>query len=304
MLQVVFGEGIASYMNDGGMDLAPPPCCRWLGRGPGARSRAADRRDGVLRSLLERPLVELDRLQLHRGRQHELPGTGVVPQGRVRLGNLLYCPGDNLMVVPNCCGASARTTTARRTMMSGSSFRSGTASRPNSDPGAGMRSTGRNRWLPASCIAAAALWFVAPDALAKPASGTAVCRPRSKPRSTPPTRSTRTSRKARTPTTSRRSRRSTPNIYGIALVTTDGKRLSRQGDVDVGSFDPVDLQGVHDGEGHRGSGRRAIEQHRRRRDRPGVQLDRAVEQHKGTEMNPLVNPGAIATTCMVTGRQL
>ena len=48
-------------------------------------------------------------------------------------------------------------------------------------------------------------------------------RPTSRRPLTPPTRSTRACRKARTPTTSRRSPRSIPNLFGIAVVTPDGK---------------------------------------------------------------------------------
>ncbi len=41
------------------------------------------------------------------------------------------------------------------------------------------------------------------------------------------------------------------NIYGIAVVTPDGK-LYTAGDLEVRGVHPVDLEGVHDGEGHGG----------------------------------------------------
>ena len=65
-----------------------------------------------------------------------------------------------------------------------------------------------------------------------------------------------------------------PNIFGIALVTVDGK-VYTTGDITSRGVDPVDLQGVHDGEGHGGAGPAGDrEQHGRGRDRPGLQLDR------------------------------
>ena len=99
-------------------------------------------------------------------------------------------------------------------------------------------------------------------------------RPTSRRRSRRPTRSTKTLRKARTPTTSRRSPRWTPNIFGIALVTVDGKVYTIgdiKSEVSIQSISKVftmakvmDEQGA---EGDRG-------QHGRRRHRPGVQLHR------------------------------
>jgi len=73
-LQVVYGEGIASYMNDGAWTCAARDLRRGrrthrpLGRS--VRSQASR----VLRPLLEREVVELDRLQLHGSGQHQLPG--------------------------------------------------------------------------------------------------------------------------------------------------------------------------------------------------------------------------------------
>ena len=108
-LQVVYGEGIASYMNDGGMDLAPT--AHWTRTSvPDARGRggAADGRARLLRSLVERPVVELHRLQLHGGGQHQLPGRRRYQKGQYASVNLLYYPVENVMVgARSCCGASA-----------------------------------------------------------------------------------------------------------------------------------------------------------------------------------------------------
>ena len=92
-LQVVYGEGIASYMNDGGMDLAPAVELR-RGRGvrPPGRGGSAHWRARVLRPLLERQVVELDRLQLHGSGQHQLPGPGRVQEDRLRLGQPAVLP--------------------------------------------------------------------------------------------------------------------------------------------------------------------------------------------------------------------
>ncbi len=98
LLQVVYGEGIANYMNDGGMDLAPT---------------ASFDEDAVtdveaeaipLTGMLAyydhwwvAQVVELDRLQLHGSGQHQLP---VDPtrstEDRIRLG-------------ATCCTIRART---------------------------------------------------------------------------------------------------------------------------------------------------------------------------------------------------
>lgn len=92
-----------------------------------------------------------------------------------------------------------------------------------------------------------------------------------------------------------------PGIFGIALVTTDG-RVYTQGDVrsevSIQSISKVFTMALVMEE--RGPGAVA----------DGVGVDAtgqvfnsivAVEQYKGAEMNPLVNPGAIATTSMVPG---
>ena len=94
LLQVVYGEGIASYMNDGGMDLAPQASFSGEDRDRRAgQGGAADGRHGLLRPLLEQDVVELDRLQLHGSGQHQLPGSRQLPQGRVRLRQPAVLPG-------------------------------------------------------------------------------------------------------------------------------------------------------------------------------------------------------------------
>jgi glutaminase len=92
------------------------------------------------------------------------------------------------------------------------------------------------------------------------------------------------------------------NLFGIALVTTDGQ-LHAVGDSDslfsIQSISKVFTMArvMED------SGEQAIQD--------GVGVDAtgqvfnsivAIEQYKGHQMNPLVNPGAIATTGMVSGK--
>lgn len=92
-----------------------------------------------------------------------------------------------------------------------------------------------------------------------------------------------------------------PNIYGIALVTTDG-HIYTQGDVtslvSIQSISKVftmarviEDQGALSIENNMGV------------DATGQPFNSivAIEQHKGAEMNPLVNPGAITATSMVQG---
>jgi glutaminase len=92
-----------------------------------------------------------------------------------------------------------------------------------------------------------------------------------------------------------------PKIYGIALVTMDGK-VYTAGDIKS----EVSIQSVSKvftlAEVIEQSGPEAI------RDNMGVDATGqvfnsivAVEQYKGAEMNPLVNPGAITATSMVKG---
>ncbi len=72
-----------------------------------------------------------------------------------------------------------------------------------------------------------------------------------------------------------------PNIFGIALVTVDGK-VYTMGDIKIGSVDPVDLEGLHHGAGHGGVGRRRDrQQHGRGCHRQVFNSIVAVEQYTG-----------------------
>ena len=92
-----------------------------------------------------------------------------------------------------------------------------------------------------------------------------------------------------------------PHLFGIALVTSDGK-VYTAGDV----TSEVSIQSVSKvftmARVLQQSGEKAIE------DNIGVDATGqafnsivAIEQYKGREMNPLVNPGAITTTSMIDG---
>ena len=141
------------------------------------------------------------------------------------------------------------------------------------------------------------------DAVARRAVG----QPTSSRPWTRPTRSSGLSRKARTPTTFRRWRRSIPNLFGIAVVTADGKVYTAgdvKTEVSIQSISKVftmaqviQEQGLDsiakrigvDATGARFNSIIAVE---------GV---RTVVGTGAPEMNPLVNPGAISATSMVTG---
>lgn len=92
------------------------------------------------------------------------------------------------------------------------------------------------------------------------------------------------------------------NIYGIALVTVDGKVYTVgdiQSEVSIQSISKVFTMALVMEE----QGVEAI------RDNMGVDATGqvfnsivAVEQYKGAEMNAMVNPGAITTTSMVSGK--
>ena len=92
-----------------------------------------------------------------------------------------------------------------------------------------------------------------------------------------------------------------PNIFGIALITPDGA-VYTAGDI----TSEVSIQSVSKvftmAAVLQQSGEKAIE------DNLGVDATgqvfnsiTAIEQYRGKEMNPLVNPGAIATTSMIAG---
>src|SRR5262245_32208042 len=92
-----------------------------------------------------------------------------------------------------------------------------------------------------------------------------------------------------------------PNIYGIAVVTTDGKTYTAgdiKSEVSIQSISKVfTLANVLEE-----SGAATVEE-TIGVDPTGQAFNsiEAIEQHKGKEMNPLVNAGAIATTSMVKG---
>ena len=219
-LQVVYGEGIENYMNDATVDIGietnPGNAdCAGQGRGP-----AGDRHRRLLRPQLERQVEHLDRLLDDRHRQHRAARRTTRSQRPVRPGQpALHAGAERHAAAASCSGASARTsTTAGPSTTSGSSSRSSTTSHTASEAtherSRIMFAQGGRGWSP---LAVAALRAGAAGGVGADAGGD-----RGGAR-TRPTPSTRTSRKARTPTTSRRSPRSTPNIYGIALVTVDGK---------------------------------------------------------------------------------
>jgi glutaminase len=92
-----------------------------------------------------------------------------------------------------------------------------------------------------------------------------------------------------------------PNLFGITVVTTDGKAYSA-GD----TKSEVSMQSISKvftlAEVLKESGGSAVEENIGV-DSTGQVFNsiNAIEQHKGKEMNPFVNPGAIATTSMVQG---
>jgi len=93
-----------------------------------------------------------------------------------------------------------------------------------------------------------------------------------------------------------------PNIYGIAVVTTDGKVYTKgdiTSEVSIQSISKVFTMAKVIEE----QSPKAIE------DNMGVDATGqvfnsivAIEQHKGSEMNAMVNPGAITATSMVSGK--
>jgi glutaminase len=92
-----------------------------------------------------------------------------------------------------------------------------------------------------------------------------------------------------------------PNIFGIALVTTDGKVYTKG---DISSM--VSIQSVSKvftmAQVMDEQGAKTVEE-KIGVDATGMRFNSivAVEMQKGKEINPLVNPGAIAATSMVNG---
>ena len=115
------------------------------------------------------------------------------------------------------------------------------------------------------------------------------------------------SRKARTPTTFRRWPRSIPNLFGIAVVTADGK-VYTAGDIKT----EVSIQSISKvftmAQVIQEQGLESIEK-RIGVDATGARFNsiiavegvRSMSGAGAPEMNPLVNPGAISATSMVTG---
>lgn len=93
-----------------------------------------------------------------------------------------------------------------------------------------------------------------------------------------------------------------PNIFGIALVTTDGQVFTKG---DITSM--VSIQSVSKvftmAKVIEEQGPQAV-QEKIGVDATGLRFNSivAVEEHKGKEINPLVNPGAIAASSLVSGR--
>lgn len=93
-----------------------------------------------------------------------------------------------------------------------------------------------------------------------------------------------------------------PNLYGIALVTPDGKVYTKgdvTSEVSIQSISKVFTMALVMDQ----SGPISIENNIGV-DATGQVFNSivAIEQYKGAEMNPLVNPGAITTTSMVAGK--
>jgi len=92
-----------------------------------------------------------------------------------------------------------------------------------------------------------------------------------------------------------------PNLFGIALVTTDGKMQTAgdiKSEVSIQSISKVFTMALVMEE----SGSDALKENTGV-DATGQAFNSivAIEQYKGKEMNPLVNPGAITATSMVKG---
>src|SRR5215831_4093327 len=92
-----------------------------------------------------------------------------------------------------------------------------------------------------------------------------------------------------------------PNIFGIAIVTTDGKIYTKGDITSMVSIQSVSkvftLARVIEEQGPQ-----AVED-KIGVDATGLRFNSivAVEEHKGKEINPLVNPGAIACTSLIAG---
>jgi glutaminase len=92
-----------------------------------------------------------------------------------------------------------------------------------------------------------------------------------------------------------------PNIFGIALVTTDGQVYTKGDITSMVSIQSVSkvftMAKVIEEQGHQ-----AV-QDKIGVDATGLRFNSivAVEEHRGKEINPLVNPGAIAASSLIAG---
>ncbi len=92
-----------------------------------------------------------------------------------------------------------------------------------------------------------------------------------------------------------------PNIFGIALVTTDGQVFLKGDNTSMVSIQSVSKAFVM-AQVIEESGHQAL-QDKIGVDATGLKFNSivAIEEHRAKEINPLVNPGAIAATSMVQG---
>jgi glutaminase len=92
-----------------------------------------------------------------------------------------------------------------------------------------------------------------------------------------------------------------PNIFGIALITVDGQVYTK-GDITSMVSYPKCIKSIHDGPSAGRTGPKAV-QDKIGVDATGMRFNSivAVELQRGKEINPLVNPGAIASSSLING---
>ena len=257
MLQVVYGEGIASYMNDGGMDLAP----QVLSAVPLNVTAQVVPLTGVVAyydHYWRREVVLLDRLQLHGSGQHELPGCRRLQQGRVCLRQPACHPGEE--------HNGRRRTAVGQAHEQRWKFRGRGAlpvhrqvqlqQRPVNKP---TNPTFKEHLMDTMLRTRRAL-FAAAMAVALATTSTAA---QSAADTLSPNAIQAALDKAYAAFKDHKGGANAdyipalakvdPKIFGIALVTPDGK-VYTAGRREVRGLDPVDLQGLHDGTRHGGTG--------------------------------------------------
>ena len=297
----LFGEGIPSYMNDGGMDLAPQV------------QATTPTLTGVVAYSTTHgsEVVQFHRLQLHRGRHGSFQDGSAFRKGEYASVNLLVTPAKNIMMGGELLWGK-RTNNDGRSDDAVMRFRYGQVQlqpRALTARGFPFKETNMNfidsgykasRAFAAGAILALAM---AVPAYAGQAPATAGLSPQAIQAALDSAYNQFKGLKEGAnadyiPALAKVD----PNIFGIALVTTDG-RVYTKGDisseVSIQSISKVfTMAKVID---ERGSD--AIS--------TGVGVDAtgqvfnsivAVEQYRGAEMNAMVNPGAIATTSMVSGK--